>query len=86
MAVALEAANRIVSQVTNDPVTARAWVGQMYATYDQLEAKFPGICQSIMARHILMADVPGTSHGMAAKLVEGAHAQVTMMAVEAAKA
>jgi hypothetical protein len=82
LAAAAEAANRIVSQVTIDPVTALNHVSQMWPTQAALEKAFPGICQSIMARHILMQDVPGTSHGMAAKLVEGAHAQMTMTAAE----
>jgi hypothetical protein len=82
MKTACEAANRIVSQVTIDPITALNQVSTMWPTPAALEQQFPGICQSIMARHILMEDVPGTSHGMAAKLVEGAHAQMTIAASE----
>ena len=78
LAAATEAANRIVSQVTTDPVIAQIQVAVLYPTIADLETNFPGICQSIIARHILMADVPGVSHGMAAKLVEGAHAQMVM--------
>jgi hypothetical protein len=80
LAAATEGANRIVSQVTTDPVAAMNFVEQMWPTPVALEKAFLGICQAIMARHILMEDVPGTSHGMAAKLVEGAHAQMTMTA------
>ncbi|MBV8362441.1 MAG: hypothetical protein JO189_31585 [Deltaproteobacteria bacterium] len=82
LAAATQAVQRIVSQVTIDPVTALNHVELMYPTAAMLEKAFPGICQSIMARHILMADVPGISHGMAAKLIEGAHAQSSMAAVE----
>lgn len=78
MTAATEGANRIVSQVTTDPVAALGFVEQMWPTAAALEKAFPGVCQSIMARHILMEDVPGTSHGMAAKLIESAHAQMTV--------
>ena len=53
-----------------------AELAQIYPTVQSLFAAFPGLAQSLSLRSAIIADNPGVSHGVAAKVVEAAHANV----------
>jgi hypothetical protein len=66
----VQAAERIVSTVAADASQALQFAEQMWPSFADLEKAYPGTMQALMAKHVLMRDVPNLTHAMAAKFVE----------------
>jgi hypothetical protein len=66
----VQAAERIVSIVTADAGQALDFAEQMWPSFADLEKGYPGTMQALMAKHVLMRDVPNMTHAMATKFVE----------------
>lgn len=73
-------AEDLVTQVDTGIVDAEAWLKSQWPDVASLLAAFPGLAASLYGRYTVMADNPGVTHAIAAKVVEAAHANVRVVA------
>jgi hypothetical protein len=75
-------AETLVAEADQSAVDTAAWLKGQWPTIEELLAMFPGLEHSIYVRYTIMADNPGVTHGVAAKVTEAAHGNLRAVSVK----